>query len=227
MQRWKIQHSKIRRPEETPHMKKISVIFLAYIFFCSGCASTSVYKEVFNEEPAYNQKVFPVSQEELYQATLRAICSKNFLIEKESTEKDFILARRAFQKGKRTIALVLQAKIISDAAATSTLYLSALETTERSYVADRTRFLLFIVPLPGGGGKEATSVKEGEKIIEDKTFYQKFFNEIEHGLNPAESGAAPETLQPNANEPVATDNEPQPSDEGNPGSAPPQSEKIL
>jgi len=31
-------------------------------------------------------------------------------------------------------------------------------------------------------GKEASKVKEGEKIIEDEEFYQRFFEEIEEGI---------------------------------------------
>jgi len=33
--------------------------------------------------------------------------------------------------------------------------------------------------LPGGGGKDASQIKEGEKVIDDKKFYQDFFNEIQ------------------------------------------------
>lgn len=167
-------------------MNKKLWVLLGYALVCSGCASTPVYKDVFNEKSAFNQKEFPVSQEKLYQAALRTICSKNFLIEKESEQKDFFVGRRAFQKGKRTTILILQAKIMPDSESSATIYLNALETTERSYVADRTRFFLFIIPLPGGGGKEATEVKEGERVIEDKEFYGNFFAEIEKSLKTSE-----------------------------------------
>ena len=92
------------------------------------------------------------------------------MIEKEDQASDFILAKRSFQKGKRTTALLLQAKITSEAENKSTVFLSAIEIKEASYVADRTRFFLWIVPLPGGGGKEASSVKEGEEVIKDRKF---------------------------------------------------------
>ena len=49
-------------------------------------------------------------------------------------------------------------------------------------MADRTRFFLWLIPLPGGGGKEASKIKEEEKTIEDKEFYQRFFEEIEEGI---------------------------------------------
>jgi hypothetical protein len=183
-------------------MNKKLWILSGYALVCSGCASTPVYKDVFNEKPAFNQKAFPVAQEKLYQAALRTICSKNFLIEKESEQKDFFVGRRAFQKGKRTTVLILQAKIMPDSESSSTIYLNALETTERSYVADRTRFFLFIIPLPGGGGKEATEVKEGEKVIEDKEFYGNFFAEIEKSLKTPEAIKAVAVFEQNAGQPT-------------------------
>jgi hypothetical protein len=74
----------------------------------------------------------------------------------------------------------------------SRLYLSAVETTERSYVSDRTRFFLFIIPLPGGGGKEASQIKEGEKVVQDKVFYRKFFDFICEQVQEIESCKLPQ-----------------------------------
>jgi hypothetical protein len=138
-----------------------------------------VYKEVFKDKPNYNQKEFPVSKEALYRAVIKAIYPKSFIVEEEDVERGFILAKRSFQRGKRTIVLALQARVVSEAEDKSTLYLNALQTTERLYVADRTRFFFWIIPLPGGGGKEAIKVKEGERIIENKEFYQNFFKAVE------------------------------------------------
>jgi len=158
--------------------KKMRVLgFVWVVFLVAGCAAP-VYKEVFKDQPSGNSRQFPVGRDALYQATLRTICAKNFIIEKESLNDGFILAKRSFQRGKRTHILVLQANLSPDEKEKTTLFLNALQTTERYYVADRTRFFLWIVPLPGGGGKEGTSIKEGEEIIEDKEFYQKFFSEI-------------------------------------------------
>ena len=167
-------------------MKKIKYIIAICLlitpFLIPGCA-TPVYKEILKEKPSYNSKEFSVSKDILYQATIKTIFAKNFIVENEDQEKGFILAKRSFQRGKRTIALLLQAKIILDAESKCTIYLNALQTTERSYIADRTRFFMFIIPLPGGGGKEATQIKEGEKVIEDKEFYQSLFSSIEEEIN--------------------------------------------
>jgi hypothetical protein len=167
------------------------LIFL--IITISGCA-TPVYKDVFREKVSYNSQEFPVPQNVLYQATSRAICSKNFIIEKEDPNKGFILAKRSFQRGKRTIALIIQAKIDPIAADKTTLFLNAIETKEVYFVADRTRFFLFIIPLPGGGGKEGSQIKEGEKVVEDKTFYNNFFEAIEKEIAKIPQGLSPQTV---------------------------------
>ena len=163
-------------------MRKFACFF-CLVFFLSGCATFSPSKEVFKEKSTYNSREFPVSSDLLYQAIIKVICSQNFVIDNEDKAKGFILAKRYFQQGKRNIIVILQAKTISDREDKSALYLNALQTTERLFVADRTRFFLWLIPLPGGGGKEASKIKEEEKIIEDREFYQRFFDEIEKEIN--------------------------------------------
>jgi hypothetical protein len=159
-------------------MKINTLIPIILILFLAGCA-TPAYKEVFLDKTANNAKEFSVPSEELYQATVRALCTKNFIIENEDKEKGFILGKRAFPRGKRNIVLLIQGKIVALEQNSSTLYLNAIETTEISYVSDHTRFFMFIVPLPGGGGKQATTIKEKEKTIQDKKFYNEFFKLIQ------------------------------------------------
>jgi hypothetical protein len=155
---------------------KIGVpIFLAIILLVSGCATPS-YREALREKYICNKKEFPVSEDVLYQAVTKAMCSRAFVIEKEDRLEGFILSKRYFHKGNKNIVLALQAKIIPEGEDRSTLYMNAVETTEKLYVYDRTRFFLFIIPLPGGGGKEATTIKEGERMIEDKKFYKTLFS---------------------------------------------------
>jgi hypothetical protein len=168
------------------------IISLICLFTFTGCA-TPVYREVFNEKESYNSKEFSVPANILYQATSRAICSKNFIIEKEDAEKGFILAKRSFQRGKRSIVLVVQAKMDISCTDKTMLYLSALQTTEMFYVSDHTRFFLFLVPLPGGGGKNASQIKEGEKVIDDKEFYKSFFAEIQREVSIVTANAMKET----------------------------------
>ncbi len=168
-------------------MKGMVVFFFGGCLFLSGCASTSVYKEVMKEKKSYNTREFSVPAGVLYQGTVKVFCGKNFLIENEDEAKGFILAKRPFQKGKRSIVLVLQGKITSEDANRSMLYLNAFQVTEKLYVADRTRFFLWVVPLPGGGGKEAAKIKESEKMIEDKKFYRNLFADIEASVKNMEA----------------------------------------
>lgn len=159
-------------------MRKTSIISLIISFLICGCA-TPVYKEALKQPPTLNKKDFSVSGDILFKAAVRVICSRGFMLEKENKDEGFILGKKYFKRGNKNIILALQAKIISDQKDKSALYLSAVETTENLYVADRTRYLLFIIPLPGGGGREATVIKEGEKMVEDRQFYKSLFSLIE------------------------------------------------
>jgi len=150
-----------------------------------------MYRDVLKDKPVYNTKEFSVSADSLYDAALKAIYSKNFFVEKEEKANHFILAKRSFQRGRKTAIVLLQVKIVPNEPAGANLYLNAFQTTERSYVADRTRFFLWLIPLPGGGGKEATSIKETETVIEDKDFYDSLFSCIESQLQAGKR--APDT----------------------------------
>lgn len=164
-------------------MRRKAFIIALLCLFAAGCSSGGTYKEIFKEKTSYNSKEFTVSKEMLHTAVLKTIYSKNFLVEKEDTANGFILVKHIFEKGKVTVVLMLQARMIADSPEKTTLYLNAVETTERLYVFDRTRFFLFFIPLPGGGGKEAKKVIEGEKQIKDKNFYQQFISEVERHVN--------------------------------------------
>jgi hypothetical protein len=152
------------------------------LLILSGCSTPAVYKEVFNGIPAYNQKYFTVSADKLYPAAIKAICSQNFTIANADAAKQIITAKRVFYKGSRNITIALQTNIISNGENSSVLFFNATQATERVFVADRTRFFLWIIPLPGGGGKEATRVREEEKVIDDKEFYKNFFAAVEKFL---------------------------------------------
>mgnify|MGYP001617592725 FL=1 len=87
-------------------------------------------------------------------------------------------ATRYFQKGKRSIVIVLNADLQSLGENKTAVYLNAVQTTEKLYSQSHARFFLGLIPLPGGGGETAERLKEGEITIEDQKFYQGFFEEI-------------------------------------------------
>jgi hypothetical protein len=159
-------------------MKKFILAAAISVLITAGCASPS-YRQVFKEKPAGNFMVFGVSNDMLYAAAAKVLCERNFIIENEDKDKGFILGKRSFQRGRKTLVLLMQGKIVSDGPGRSSLYVNAIETTETYYVADHTRFFLFLIPLPGGGGKDVSTVKEAEKSIQDKRFYDDFFKEVD------------------------------------------------
>lgn len=164
-------------------MRRMIVFLLFFSFFVNGCGGNPAYRSVFREKAAYNSKKFPVSKDILFNAVLKAVYSKQFIVDKEELESGFILAKRVFQKGKKTTVLLIQAKITSDSEQKSALFINAIQTTERLFIADRTRFFMFIIPLPGGGGKEAKKITEEERQIEDRKFYNDFFSCVEKEVN--------------------------------------------
>ena len=146
-------------------MKKSIILILGICFLISGCSTAATYKEVFKNKPNFNLKSFSAAQEVLYQATVNAICSRQFMIEEENKEKKIISAKRLFQKGRKTITVLLQAKISPGEENSSNLFLNAIQSTQGSYVADRTRFILWFIPIPGGGKKRQSRLKKKKKQL--------------------------------------------------------------
>src|ERR1700693_1553068 len=138
-------------------------IAVAAIIGLTGCSTPSAYKEVMKYNDPGNLRDYSVGKEALYPAVLKTFLAKKFVIENENQTDGTLVGKRSLQAGKTTGVLLTQARILGSGSDLSALYLNAVETTEREFVADRTRFLLFVIPLPGGGGKEATTVKEGER----------------------------------------------------------------
>ena len=159
---------------------KLNYLLAVIAALVLGGCSQAYYKQVLNEEPVGNARRFPVTTDALYDAVSQSMLERNFILENENKANGFLLGKRTFQDGRRTATVLLQAKIMPcGGGQASTLYLNGVQTTEVSYVSDRTRFFLFLIPLPGGGGKQATSIKEGEISIRDAKFYGMFFKTIE------------------------------------------------
>ena len=126
--------------------------------------------------------VFQCSMAELHKAVTLVLLTKKFVIDHEDTVNGTLTGSRYFTHGYQKIVVVIQSKILSKNDKEQQLFLNGIQTTERNYVADRTRFLLWIIPLPGGGGKEVTESKESEFVISDKPFYDDLFSGIKKVL---------------------------------------------
>lgn len=158
------------------------VCLLCLVFFLSGCATFSPSEEVFKEKANINSRTYDISIDVCLDALKQAILKKNFSLTYEDKEAKRLQATRYFQKGKRSTVIVLNANLQSLEENKTTVFLNAIQTTEKLYAKSHTRFFLGLIPLPGGGGEEAERIKEGEKTIEDKEFYEGFFKEIEEEI---------------------------------------------
>ena len=160
-------------------IKKV-VFLILFAPILLGCASTKyTYKQIENDNDPFTSHTFQCSLPVLHKAVAQVLLMKKFAIDHEDAANGTLTGSRYFTHGYQTIVVVVQSKILSKADNIQQLFLSGIQTTERNYVADRTRFLLFIIPLPGGGGKEVTQSKESEFVITDKKFYGDLFNEIQ------------------------------------------------
>jgi hypothetical protein len=138
-----------------------------------------------------NSKSYNFSQDVLFPAVIETFMIKKFIIEHEEPGQGLITGARYFNHGKHNSILALQAKFIKKGDQKTTLFLNAVETTEKNFVQDKTRFFMFLVPLPGGGGKQVSTMKESEKIVEDKEFYDTLFALIDTKLGQE---VAPQTV---------------------------------
>ena len=161
-------------------MKKHFFLLLFLIPFVCSCSSTRyTYRQIENDNDNFTSRTFQCALPELHKAVVRVLLTKKFVIDHEDAVNGTLTASRYFTHGYQTIVVLVQSKIIPKSDTAQELFLNGIQTTERNYVADRTRFLLFIIPLPGGGGKEVTQSKEAEFVINDKKFYEDLFNKIQ------------------------------------------------
>jgi hypothetical protein len=143
----------------------------------TGCA-TSAYKNVFKDENSPNVKTFNTLPDNCYLAAKRAVLSQNFRIEREDLQARSFTAARYFEDGKDSIVVTVNANVIAAGKDKSTVYASATQHVEKVRVKS-DRALLGLLPV----GSEATKVKQEERTIEDKDFYNKLFAAIEKELN--------------------------------------------
>ncbi|MEW5894422.1 MAG: hypothetical protein AB1650_01505 [Candidatus Omnitrophota bacterium] len=169
-------------------MKKFLIV-MGGIALLAGCAYQP-QRQILKEDEVGNSRTLGASRQAVYNAFLKTALLKNFIIKEEDAAVGSILAERAVEKGKRTYIVSLQARIFEDAPEKSSLFINGSERCERTFVRDNTRFFLFIIPLPGGGGKEASSIVESVKALRDHRFYDDFFSMVQANIIEPTSPAA-------------------------------------
>lgn len=162
--------------------KKILNLALLMVI-ATGCSSTKyIYREIQKDNGDYNVRTFSATAPQLQKAITQMLLSKQFVIDNQSKLEDTIVASRYFSQSRNNIVVVFQARMFPQDGTHQKLYLNGIQTTQHNYIVDRTRFLLWVIPLPGGGGKEVTKTKETETTIEDKSFYNDLFEAIQKVL---------------------------------------------
>ena len=163
-------------------IQKFFLVFLTVVI--AGCSSSQyVYRQIQQDKDSYNVRTFAATAAQLQKALTQMLLSKQFAIDKEDNLAGTIIASRYFSESRNNIVVVLQSRMFAQDEGHQKLFLNGIQTTQRNYVVDRTRFLLWLIPLPGGGGKEVTKTKESEASIEDKSFYSDLFDAIGKNLN--------------------------------------------
>jgi hypothetical protein len=159
--------------------KPRSAVLLMFLMaiLTTGCA-TSAYKNVFKDENSPNVKTFNALPDNCYLAAKRAVLSQNFRIEREDLQARSFTAARYFEDGKDSIVVTVNVNVIAAGKDKSTVYASATQHVEKVRVKS-DRALQGLLPV----GSEATKVKQEERTIEDKDFYNKLFAAIEKELN--------------------------------------------
>ncbi len=173
---WDLRWMLIHREEKL--MKKI-ILILGMFLVVSGCSPLRyTYREIQKDKQPENVRVFSASGAQLQKALIEMLLLKQFSIDKEDDALQTIVASRYFSRSHNNTVVVLQARIFMKDQLHQELFLNAIQTTQRNYVVDRTRFLLWVIPLPGGGGKQVSKTKEVEVTISDKVFYVDLFDAI-------------------------------------------------
>ena len=115
-------------------------------------------------------------------AVNRAALALNFSVDRQEKERGYLEGSRYFKNGKRTTGIVLKVSLQPDGDERTLAYVNAVQATEKVFSRSHTRFFLWLIPLPGGGGAEASRIKEGEWTVQDKRFYDSFFDAVEQEL---------------------------------------------
>jgi len=172
-----------------------------------GCAGPSAYKRVFKDKKQEaNSKVYAVTFDDCWHAVKRALLALNFSIDDEQPEQGLVKASRYFQDRKRTTSIAIRMDIEPLGVEETAVYASAVQTREKIYLRSHRRFFLWVIPLPGGGGTEASRVIEAQQTIEDPKFYQGIFAQVEEQIEKLSTAAPEETI------PSATQLEPAPQE---------------
>ncbi len=161
----------------------IGTVLSGMAVFAWGCGGPSAHRRVFQGgADVRNSRVYATGTETCWTALMRAALSLNFGVDQQDPERRSLQASRYFKEGGRTTRITLKASLQPVGEGRTTLYVTAVQATERLYARSHRRFFLWVIPLPGGGGTEASRVREGEWTVDDRQFYDAFFQTVQREL---------------------------------------------
>ena len=140
----------------------------------TGCATFTPSKEVFTSKH-FNVRTYDASIETCWLSLKQTLLKNNFTVDKEDSQLKQIQATKSFEKRTLTVNVVLQANLQPYGDNKTQVYLNATQITKKTYTSRRTTLLL-LIPIPTGTDVSQTQT---EKTIEDRKFYETFFDQIE------------------------------------------------
>ena len=150
------------------------VIFtLCFISITTGCTTFTPSKEVFTGKNNFNTRVYDAPVETCWLAVKQVLLKNNFSILSEDSQLKQIQGTKNFDKGALSVAVVTQFTLQNENNKTQ-IYLNATQITKKIHTAKRITHLL-IIPIPVGTESSQTQT---EGTIEDKKFYDTFFDQI-------------------------------------------------
>jgi len=139
----------------------------------AGCATFSPTKEALISKPSFNVRTYDAEIDTCWTALKQIFLKNNYTISSEDVQSKRIIAVKSFDKGSLLVTLAIQANLQQTENSKIQVYLNATQTNKQVHT---TRKTLFLIPIPGS--TQVTSAQT-EKTIDDKGFYEVFFNQIE------------------------------------------------
>ncbi|HPO51900.1 MAG TPA: DUF2242 domain-containing protein [bacterium] len=141
----------------------------------TGCATFTPSKEVFSKKQNFNVRIYDTPIETCWIAVKQTLLKNNFTISVEDRQLNRFQATKSFDKGSLSITVNTQFTLQQHEDNKTQIFLNATQTKKKIYTARRTVPLL-IIPIPAGTEASQTQTEE---TIEDKKFYDTFFNQVE------------------------------------------------
>lgn len=142
----------------------------------AGCATFSPAKEALEVKPDFNARTYGAPTDTCWSALKQMFLKNNYTISYEDFQSKRMQAVKHFDKGSLSVDLLIQANFEVLENSKTQIYLNAVQNSKTIYT---TRKTLLFIPIPG---TTQTTQAEKQGTIEDKKFYEAFFNAVEEEI---------------------------------------------